>query len=56
MLRQSLRQVQASGGRPVVWIVAEEQAAVFIRALFDEMDVGRERITVAHVPWTGKKA
>lgn len=55
MLKQSLAQVQASGGRPVVWIVAEDGAAKFIRKLFDEKDKGRERITIVHVPWTEGK-
>jgi hypothetical protein len=55
MLRQSLRQVQASGGRPVIWIVAEEGAAILIRQLFDTARDGRQFITVVHVPWTERK-
>jgi NADPH-dependent ferric siderophore reductase len=48
-LDQATRQMEASGGRPVVWIFAEEKAALFARKLFD--DEGLERIMVAHVPW-----
>ncbi|MFZ0423207.1 MAG: hypothetical protein WAL80_10055 [Xanthobacteraceae bacterium] len=49
LVGQASRQLEASGGRPVVWIFAEEQAARFSRKLFD--DTGLGRITVAHVPW-----
>lgn len=48
-LDQATRQMEASGGRPVVWIFAEEKAALFARKLFDDEGLGR--ITVAHVPW-----
>ena len=48
---QATRQMAASGGRPIVWIFAEEGAALFARKLFDETP-GLERITVAYVPWT----
>ena len=51
-LRQSANQITASGGRPVVWIFAEAEAALFARELFDEIDKGREYITVGYVPWT----
>ena len=47
---QATRQMQASGGRPIVWVFAEEGAALFARKLFD--DEGLEGITVAHIPWT----
>ncbi len=40
MLNQSFAQVQASGGRPVVWIVAEDGAAKSIRELFDTTTMG----------------
>ena len=51
-LEQSGRQIAASGGRPTVWIFAEEEAALFTRRLFDRAKGGRERITVVYVPWT----
>lgn len=47
---QATRQLAASGGRPVVWIFAEEKAALFARKLFDETK-GLKGITVAYVPW-----
>ena len=34
-LKQAARQLAASGGRPIVWIFAEEDAAVFARKLFE---------------------
>ena len=49
---QSADQIAASGGRPIVWIFAEEEAAIFARGLFGAADQGRERITVGYVPWT----
>lgn len=51
-LEQSGRQIAASGGRPIVWVFAEKDAALFTRALFDRAKGGRERITVVYVPWT----
>jgi hypothetical protein len=51
-LKQALRQINASGGRPVVWVFAEEQDAKRTRELFDDVDEGRELITIVHVPWT----
>jgi hypothetical protein len=51
-LAQSADQLAASGGRPVVWIFAEEEAALFARKLFNDTNRGRERITVGYVPWT----
>lgn len=51
-LAQSASQIGASGGRPVVWIFAEEEAALFARKLFNDTDDGREYITVGYVPWT----
>jgi hypothetical protein len=47
---QATRQMAASGGRPVVWIFAEEKAAVLARELFYRT-AGLERITVAYIPW-----
>jgi NADPH-dependent ferric siderophore reductase len=49
---QATRQVEASGGRPVVWIFAEERAALFAREVFDHTK-GLEGITVGYVPWIG---
>ncbi len=48
---QATRQVAASGGRPIVWIFAEEDAARFARKLFNETP-GLEGITVVYIPWT----
>jgi hypothetical protein len=53
-LDQSGKQIAASGGRPIVWIFAEKEAALFARALFDTARDGREHITVGYVPWTGR--
>jgi hypothetical protein len=50
-LDQSADQLAASGGRPIVWIFAEDEAALFARALFNGADQGRERIIVGYVPW-----
>jgi hypothetical protein len=47
---QAYKQVGASGGGPVIWIFAEEQAARFARKLFDRKP-GLERITVGYIPW-----
>lgn len=47
---QATKQLAASGGRPVVWIFAEEEAALFARELFDDTP-GLKGITVAYVPW-----
>lgn len=49
-LKQASRQLAASGGRPIVWIFAEEEAARFARTLFDNK--GLDGITVAYIPWT----
>jgi hypothetical protein len=54
MLAQSARQIEASGGRPIVWVFAEEEAAKIVRDLFDRVGGGRENITVVHIPWTRK--
>ncbi len=53
-LNQSDLQIAASQGRPIVWVFAEPEAAEFARDLFDKADRGRERITVAYVPWMRK--
>jgi hypothetical protein len=50
-LDQSLRQVQASGGRPVVWIFAEAETAEIARKLFKDAGEGRERIIIIHAEW-----
>lgn len=48
---QARRQLAASGGRPIVWIFAEKEAALFTRKLFDKTN-GLEGITVGYIPWT----
>ena len=50
-IEQAGRQLAASGGRPVVWIFAEEEAALFVRKLFNSK-VGFESITIGYIPWT----
>jgi len=54
-LDQSGRQIAASGGRSIVWVFAEKEAALFARKLFDDAAGGRERITVVYVPWTKRR-
>lgn len=49
-LNQARRQVDASGGRPIVWIFAEKGAADFARELFDANEL--KQITIVEVPWT----
>jgi hypothetical protein len=51
-LRQSARQIAASGGRPIVWVFAEKEAAQIVCKLFDTTGKGREFITVVYIPWT----
>jgi hypothetical protein len=51
-LSQSLRQIEASGGRPVVWIFADREDAVRTRELFENAGGGRQYITIVYVPWT----
>jgi hypothetical protein len=51
-LDQSLRQIAASGARPVVWIFANRQDAERTREIFKNAGKGREYITIMHVPWT----
>jgi NADPH-dependent ferric siderophore reductase len=51
-IEQATRQLAASGERPLVWIFAEEGAALFARKLFDSTS-GLERITVGYIPWIG---
>jgi NADPH-dependent ferric siderophore reductase len=52
MLDQSARQIAASGGRPIIWVFAEKEAAEIMRGRFNTADQGREFITVMYVPWT----
>ncbi len=52
ILKQSARQIEASGERPIVWVFAEKEAAEIARKLFDTAKGGRENITVVHIPWT----
>jgi hypothetical protein len=51
-LEQSASQISASGGRPVVWIFAEKEAAEAVHKLFEDTNEGRQYITIVHVPWT----
>jgi hypothetical protein len=52
---QALRQVQASGGRPIVWIFAEPEAADFARELFNS-NKDLERISVVPMPWLKRES
>ncbi len=52
-LDQSLRQVQASEGFPVIWIFAQRGSSDFARKLFDDAGNGRERIATGVVPRMG---
>jgi hypothetical protein len=45
----------ASGGRQIIWIFAEREAAEFARKLFDDAGEGREHIIVVYVKWTRKQ-
>jgi hypothetical protein len=51
-LSQSLRQIEASEGRPVVWIFVDREDAVRTRELFENAGEGRQYITIVYVPWT----
>jgi hypothetical protein len=52
-LKQSARQITASGGRPLVWIFADEEDALRTQKLFENTKEGRQYITIVYVPWTG---
>ena len=52
ILNQSARQISASGGRPIVWVFAEKEAAEIVRRLFDGAKDGQQNITVVYIPWT----
>ncbi len=47
---QALRQVQASDGRPIIWIFAEQEAAIYAWELFKNDD-RLKGIYVVWVPW-----
>jgi hypothetical protein len=49
-LKQAKAQVAASGGRPIVWVFAEKEAAEFARDLFKDNGLGE--IIVGYIPWT----
>lgn len=50
---QATRQMEASGGRPMVWVFAEKEAALFAREVFDSN--GLQGITIIYVPWIRSK-
>jgi hypothetical protein len=51
-LKQSSRDIDASGGRPVAWFFSEHEVAVLARQLFDEDQTGkRQRIVVVDMFW-----
>jgi hypothetical protein len=47
---QARRQLESSGGRPLAWIFAEKEAALFARDLFYK-NPDLKRITVGYIPW-----
>jgi hypothetical protein len=49
---QATRQLAASSGRTLVWIFAEQEAALFARKLFNSKS-GLDRITIGYIPWIG---
>jgi hypothetical protein len=52
---QALRQIAAAGSRAIRWYFAENQAADFVRKLFeDDRDIGH-RIDVEYRPFPGKR-
>jgi hypothetical protein len=51
MLIQALNQTRVAGGLPIVWSVAEAEAAAAIRQLFKENSI--LGIALEHVPWRG---
>jgi hypothetical protein len=54
ILKQSASQLEASGGRAIVYVFAEEEVALKAQKLFDATDEGREKITIVHIPWKRK--
>jgi hypothetical protein len=51
ILKQSAAQIEASGGRAMVWVFAEKEAAEKACDLFDTAREGRQYIIVVHIPW-----
>ena len=47
---QATRQVEASDGRPIVWIFAEQEAEMYAEGLF-QSDDRLKRIYIVWVPW-----
>jgi hypothetical protein len=54
LLKQSASQLEASGGRAVVYVFAEEEAALTAQKLFKRKDEGRENIIILYIPWKRK--
>jgi hypothetical protein len=54
ILKQSASQLEASGGRAIVYVFAEEEAALTARQLFKTTDKGRENIIILYIPWKRK--
>ncbi len=51
VLNQSANQIEARGGRAMVWIFAEKEAAEKAWKLFDTVEGGRQYIVIVHIPW-----
>jgi hypothetical protein len=49
-LNQARRQIDASGGRPIIWVFAEEQAKMYASELFQK-DNALKKIHVMSVQW-----
>jgi hypothetical protein len=54
LLKRSASQLEASGGRAIVYVFAEEEAALKAQKLFDRTDEGREKIIILYIPWKRK--
>jgi hypothetical protein len=51
-LDKAERRVQASNGRPIVWIVAEPEVATYLQELFaDSENQGVKKIIVINMRW-----
>ena len=51
MLKQSAQQIDASGGRTIVWVFAEKVAADRIRREFRDAGGGRRNIRIQTLPY-----
>src|SRR5262249_11313624 len=54
LLKQSASQLEASGRRALVYVFAEEEAALKAQQLFEPTDNVCENIIIVHIPWKRK--